>query len=136
MNADPTPMNADLQRARLDVISRRTIGCALKVSNTLGFGFLEKVYENALVLELEGAGIAVVQQRPVQVTYKGRVVGDYIPDLLIENEIVVEVKASAGLEKAHYQQCLNYLRATGHHVCLLLNFGRARLEMKRLVWNF
>ena len=129
-------MNANLERERLDVVSRRIIGCALRVSNTLGFGFLEKVYENALVLELEAAGIAVAQQRPVQVTYKGRVVGDYIPDLLVQDEILVEVKASAGLEKAHYQQCLNYLRATGHHVCLLLNFGRARLELKRLVWQF
>jgi len=136
MNADPAPMNADPERECLDVLSRRIIGCALRVSNTLGFGFLEKVYENALALELRAADIAVEQQKPVHVTYKGRVVGDYIPDLLIEDQIIVEVKASAGLEKVHHQQCLNYLRATGHHVCLLLNFGRARLEMKRLVWHF
>src|SRR4029079_6043119 len=108
MNADPTPMNANLERERLDVVSRRIIGCALRVSNTLGFGFLEKVYENALVLELKAADMVVEQQRPVQVIYKGCVVGDYMPDLLIEDEILIEVKASAGLEKAHYQQCLNY----------------------------
>ncbi|APV48955.1 GxxExxY protein [Betaproteobacteria bacterium GR16-43] len=112
------------------------IGAAQTVSTKLGQGFLEKVYENALGLELRKAGLTVEHQRPVAVTYDGVVVGDYLPDLIVENEVVVEVKTVDFLERAHRLQCVNYLRATGFRVCLLLNFGTRRLEVRRLVMRF
>jgi len=136
MNADTTPIAADLERERLDAYSGRIIGSGHAVRTKLGCGFLEKVYENALSIELQVRGLAVEQQRPVQVLYNGRVVGDYIPDLIVEDSIVVEVKAAIGLGKIHRQQCINYLRATGYRVCLLLNFGTPRLQVERLVWKF
>jgi GxxExxY protein len=136
MNADTTPIAADLERERLDAISGRIIGSGHAVSSKLGTGFLEKVYENALALELRERGAAVEQQRPVQVFYKGQVVGDYIPDLIVEDSIIVEVKAVVGLERVHRQQCINYLRATDFRVCLLMNFGIPRLDVERLVWKF
>ena len=136
MNADAPPMNADEERTRLDIISRTVIGAAQRVSLALGVGFLEKVYENSLVLELVDAGLEVEQQKPVHVHYAGRIVGDYIPDILVERDMVVEIKAIPAIEPNHRQQCINYLRATDLRVCLLLNFGRPRLEVRRIVWRF
>jgi GxxExxY protein len=136
MNADITPMNAEKDRERLDAISRKVIGAAQRVSLELGVGFLEKVYENSLVFELHEAGLEVEQQKPVHVRYAGRIVGDYIPDILVEHEMVVEIKAIPAIEPNHRQQCINYLRATGLRICLLVNFGRPRLEVRRFVWRF
>jgi GxxExxY protein len=137
MNADGNaPMNAETRREWLDGISRITIGAAQAVNSKLGFGFLEKVYENALAIELRNRGMNLDQQHPIRVRYGEEIVGDYIADLLIEGSIVVEVKAVSLLNRAHHAQCINYLRATGLSVCLLLNFGRPRLELKRIVWNF
>ena len=136
MNADAPPIAADHSRLELDSLSGRVIGAAFRVSSTLGRGFLEKVYENSLVHELRRAGLQVDQQRPVQVRYDGEIVGDYVTDILVEHAIILEIKASAGLDHSHYSQCANYLRATGLRVCLLLNFGRSRLEWKRIVRNF
>jgi GxxExxY protein len=136
MYADATPITADNSRQRLDEISRAIIGAAHRVSSTLGFGFLEKVYENALAMELKGRGFTVDQQRPIHVHYGNEIVGDYVTDLLVEEAIVVEVKAATGLDAVHHAQCVNYLRATGYRVCLLLNFGRSRLELRRIVCNF
>jgi GxxExxY protein len=136
MNADAPPMAADMTRVDLDLLTREIIGAAFRVSSTLGQGFLEKVYENSLVHELRKAGLHVEQQRPVQVRYDGQIVGDYITDILVERAIVLEIKASAGLDRSHYSQCANYLRATGLRICLLLNFGKPRLELKRIVRNF
>ena len=98
-------MNADA--AVLNRISQRTIGCALTVSNTLGCGFLEKVYENALVLELRQAGLRVDQQAGVMVRYHGVVVGQYIADLLIEQAVAVELKAVRAIDNVHRAQCMN-----------------------------
>src|SRR6185436_19700125 len=123
-------------REELDAITGRIIGAAQKVSSKLGWGFLEKVYENSLRLELMRAELRVEQQVPLQVMYEGQVVGDYLPDLLVEDSVVVELKAIPVLMLEHRQQCLNYLRATGFRVCLLLNFGRPRLEVRRFVWHF
>ncbi len=109
------------------------IGAAYKVSSALGSGFLEKVYENALSWELRKAGVIVEQQKSVAVIYDGRVVGDYVPDLLVNEHLVVEVKAVPALEGIHRAQCVNYLRATGLHLALLLNFGRPRLQVARIV---
>jgi GxxExxY protein len=113
-------------------LSERIIGSAMAVQNVLGVGFLEKVYENALAYELRKAGIAVSQQHPAIVRYDGIVVGEYAVDLLVERTILVELKAVRALDDIHRAQCLNYLKATGLRLCLLINFGKPRLEFKRL----
>jgi GxxExxY protein len=118
---------------RLNSLSGRVIGCAFTVLNTLGGGFLEKVYENALAYELRAAGFAVVQQCSVRVHYNDVVVGEYFTDLLVDGVILVEVKTVKALDDAHRMQCTNYLKATGLRLCLLLNFGKPRLEIKRVV---
>jgi GxxExxY protein len=91
------------------------------------------VYENALAQELCAAGLAVVQQKGIAVYYNGSVVGEYIADLVVEDAAVVGLKASKALDPAHTAQCINYLQATGLHLCLLLNFARLRLEVHRIV---
>jgi GxxExxY protein len=118
---------------RLTELSERIIGCAYIVSNTLGSGFLEKVYENALAHELRKVGFAVLQQRGVSVRYDGIVVGEYAPDLLVDERVLVELKSVRALEDIHTAQCLNYLRATGLRLCILLNFGRPRVEVRRVI---
>jgi GxxExxY protein len=123
-------MNTDKDLVN-DLVSM-VIGRALVVSNTLGVGFLEKIYENALAHEIRKAGLAVRQQRAVEVRYDGVVVGSYFADLLVENVLVVELKAVRVLDPVHSAQCLNYLRATGFWLCLLLNFGNPRLEIRRI----
>ena len=118
------------------MITELVIGCAYTVANTLGPGFLEKVYENALAHEMRKNGLDVKQQYAVNVHYDGIVAGEYVADLLIENEILVELKAVKGLDSVHLAQCMNYLKATGLHVCLLINFGTAKIEVKRIVNHF
>jgi len=122
--------------AELDRITERIIGCAYKVSNTLGSGFLEKVYENALAHEIHKAGLKVEQQFPVQVFYDGIIAGDFIADLLVERCILVELKAIKALDEIHVAQCMNYLRVTDLQVCLLFNFYKPKVEIKRIVNNF
>jgi len=117
----------------LNALSARVIGCAFTVLNTLWAGFLEKVYENALAYELRKAGLAVVQQHGVSVLYDGYGVGEYVMDLVVEQMLLVELKAAKALEEAHHAQCLNYLKASGPRLGLLLNFGKPRLEIKRIV---
>ncbi len=124
-------MNAD--ETVLDHLTEQIIGSALTVSNALGTGFLEKVYENALAHELRKGGLAVLQQRGVTVMYDGVIVGDYAVDLLVQEAVIVELKAVKAMVEIHRAQCINYLRATGLQVCLLLNFGNPRLEIKRIV---
>jgi len=119
-----------------ELITEKIIGCAYTVANILGPGFLEKVYENALAHELRKIDLDVKQQHAVNVYYDGIVAGEYVADLLVENEILVELKAVRGLDGVHMAQCLNYLKATGLHVCLLMNFGTAKIEIKRIVNNF
>jgi GxxExxY protein len=119
----------------LNALSKRIIGCALTVANTLGSGFLEKVYENALTYEVRKAGMAVVQQRGITVIYDGTTVGEYFVDLLVEEAVLVELKTVRALDNAHRAQCMNYLRATGMHLRLLMNFGMPRLEVRRVVLN-
>jgi GxxExxY protein len=114
-------------------ITEKIIGCAYVVANALGSGFLEKVYENALAHELRKAGLAVQQQAGIAVTYDGVIVGDYVADLLVENKVLVELKAIKGIDNVHFAQCMNYLKATGLQVCLLINFGTPRIEIKRVL---
>jgi GxxExxY protein len=130
-NTQNTQMETDEDRVNL--LSKRIIGCALTVLYALGTGFLEKVYENALLHELRKAGIAASQQHRMVVRYDGIVVGDYTVDLLVEHMVLVELKVAKGIDEVHIAQCLNYLKATGLHLCLLLNFGKPRLEIKRIV---
>ena len=118
---------------RLNELSGRVIGCAFTVLNTLGAGFLEKVYENALALELLASDLAVVQQHSTRVYYHDVVVGEYFADLLVEDVLLVELKTVKVLADTHRMQCTNYLKATGLRLCLLLNFGKPRLEIKRMV---
>ena len=116
-------------------ITEKIIGCVYTVGRTLGSGFLEKVYENALSHELSKAGLAVRTQWPIRVFYDGVLVGDYVADLLVEDTVLVEAKSSSALTDAHLAQCLNYLKATGLKVCLLINFGGSSVEVKRVVHN-
>jgi GxxExxY protein len=113
--------------------TERIIGAAMKVHNALGAGFLEKVYENALVHELRKMGMAVEQQKPIPVFYDGVCVGDYIADLVVEGKVLVELKSVAGFTDVHAAICLNYLRCANLPVCLLINFGKPRLQVKRFV---
>jgi len=129
-------MDADKRRERLNDISGRIIGCAFTVANALGSGFLEKVYENALAHELRKAGLKTEQQQAINVAYDGVIVGEYLADLLVEGSVIVELKAAKALDDVHLAQCLNYLKATGLPLCLLLNFGSPKLEIKRVVHSF
>ena len=108
----------------------------MRVSNTLGSGFQEKVYENALVHELRKADLKADQQRVMTVSYDGIIVGEYAADILVEDAVLVELKAAKALDEVHMAQCMNYLKATGLRVCLLLNFGQPRLQVKRIVQAF
>ena len=129
-------MNADERRLKLDRITERIIGCVYEVSNILGSGFFEKVYENALTLELRNNGLKVKQQHGIQVRYDGVVVGEFAADLLVEGKIIIELKATKALDDIHMAQCLNYLKATDLSVCLLVNFGKPKAEIRRIVSNF
>ena len=128
--------DVEVRRERLNDISRRIIGCAYAVANELGYGFLERVYENALAYELREAGLKADQQAPVRVCYHGVIVGDYSTDLLVEDEVIIELKATKAIDDAHLAQCLNYLKATGLRLCLLINFGTPKLDIKRIVRDF
>ncbi len=119
-----------------DECTERIIACAYEVSNTLGCGFLEKVYENALAHELRKCGFAVKQQVAIHVKYDGVVVGDYVADLLVSDSVIVEMKAVADLNAVHAAQTLNYLKATGLNVALLFNFGKPKIEVRRFVNQF
>jgi GxxExxY protein len=116
-----------------DKLTEIIIGCAMKVSNTLGVGFLEKVYENALAVELRKAGLVAEQQKKILVTYDGVIVGDYSADILVNGQVILELKAAKVIDEIHMAQLLNYLKATGLRVGLILNFGTPRLGIKRMV---
>jgi GxxExxY protein len=115
---------------KLNKVTEQIIGCAFKVANTLGSGFAEKVYENAMAHELKKSGLEVRQQWPISVVYDGIIVGEYVADLFGEATVLVELKAVRGIDDAHMAQCLNYLSATGVTICLLINFGK-RVEVQR-----
>jgi GxxExxY protein len=93
-----------------DPVTKKIIGCAMKVSNVLGIGFLEKVYENALVIELEKSGLDAQQQKPLIVYYDGLIVGQYAADILVCNKVIVELKAASAIDVIHMAQLLNYLK--------------------------
>jgi GxxExxY protein len=116
--------------SEIDELTEKVIGCAYRVHNELGGGFLEKVYENALRIELIEAGLPVRQQHPVPVTYHDEVIGDFYADLMIEDKLIVELKAVQNMAKEHEVQLVNYLTATGIDNGLLINFGDS-VQVKR-----
>ena len=119
----------------VETISQRVIRCAFEVSNSLGAGFLEKIYENALCVELKKNGIKFQAQMPVTVNYKGFQVGEYIADIIVEDKLLLELKALGTLCRSHDAQVMNYLKATNLSVGLLLNFGKPKFGIKRIVWQ-
>jgi len=106
-----------------------------EVSNTLGAGFLEKVYERAVVLELNERGMRAVAQPVLSIHYKGQLIGNYSPDIFVEDEILIELKCADALAKEHFAQCINYLRAADRKIALLVNFQRPKLEWRRVILN-
>ena len=115
-------------------LSYKIVGLAMKVHTELGYGFLEKVYENALMVLFEENQISAQQQIPVKVSFHGRIVGDNVADIVVENRIILELKAGERIAEIHKAQTLNYLKATQFRLGLLLNFGKHKLEYERLVY--
>lgn len=112
-------------------LTKTIIGCAMKVHTALGPGYLESVYEKALAHDLRRGGLVVQCQKPIQVLYDGVVVGDFIADMLVEDRVILEIKAVQALTQAHEVQLVSYLTTTGIEIGLLLNFGAASLQFKR-----
>ena len=129
-------MEKEEYQLKINQVTERIIACVFRVGNTLGCGFLEKVYENALTIELRQNGFKVEQQHLIRVFYHNEPVGDFAADLLIEDCVIVELKSARMLDDVHAAQCLNYLKATGLKVCLLVNFGKPRAEVRRIVLDY
>lgn len=121
-------MNMDLND-----ITYKINGAVFEVNKILGTGFLEKVYEKALLIELKGRGLSAEAQVPIQVKYRGQLVGDYLSDIVVENQVIVEIKAIENLQTIHEAQLLNYLKATGYKIGLLINFTHPKAQIKRLI---
>jgi GxxExxY protein len=128
-----TPMSTDDKEFLYKDLSYKIIGLAMEVHNKLGHGFLEKVYENALMLLFRREGIGARQQAPVKVYFDGEVVGEYFTDILVEDKIILEIKALDKIIDAHIAQTLNYLKATDLRIAIILNFGKRKLEYERLI---
>ncbi|MGA2713092.1 MAG: GxxExxY protein [Bryobacteraceae bacterium] len=119
----------------LDVVAESVIGAAYEVSNVLGAGFLEKVYERALARELALRGLRVLCQVSFPVSYKGQLVGEYLADLVVEDRLVVELKCVDRFGNEHLAQCINYLKASHLRLALLFNFQKPKVEWKRIVYG-
>jgi GxxExxY protein len=127
-------MNAN-ERESIEFLVEDVVGAAYEVANTLGCGFLERVYERALARELGLRGRTVVQQASYSVMYKGGLVGDYLADLIVDSKLVVELKCVDQFAAEHMAQCINYLKASGLRIALLINFQRSKVQWKRVVLN-
>ena len=123
------------EQALLDSLVEKVVGAAYEVSNVLGAGFLEKIYERALIEELSLRGIPVKAQAPFAVSYKGKHIGTYAADLVVQDCLLVEVKCVQNFSNEHLAQCLNYLKASGLRLALLINFHRPKVEWRRIVRN-
>ena len=119
-------------KAYYDALSKLIISCAYNVGRVLGSGFLEKVYENALAIELATAGLKVETQKRISVSYKEQIVGEYFADMLVSGDIILELKAVRAIENIHFAQCQNYLKATGVKLGLLINFGEEKVKIRRV----
>ncbi len=116
---------------KYEAITRVVIGCAFEVIKELGAGFVESVYERALMVALRQKGIAVIAQHPIKVVFRGVCVGEFVADIFVEEKVIVELKAVKAIAPEHQAQVINYLNATGIEVGLLINFGNPKLEYKR-----
>jgi GxxExxY protein len=125
-------MNTD----KTNALTERVLAAVFEVSNTLGAGFLEKVYQRALLHEIHLRGMRADVEVSIPVTYKGHRVGEYFADILVEDELVIELKCAEHLSNEHSAQCLNYLKSSGRRFCLLVNFQRPKVEWKRIVYGF
>ena len=134
MGTDETQIKTGEKDFSLQPVTQNLIGAAFEVHNILGFGFLEKVYQRALQVELQSRGVKVELEPKIQVQFKGVIVGDYAADLLVEGKIIVELKTDATYQSAHEAQLLNELRGTGIKLGYLMNFGREKVEYKRMVF--
>ena len=114
-------------------ITEKIIGAAQKVHNTLGYGFLEKVYQNSLVIELRTLGFDVEVEQPIAVQYRDEIVGNYVADIVVDGKVILEIKAVKELSEIHEVQLVNYLKATGIEVGLLINFGRSVTVKRRVM---
>ena len=123
-------MNERLVHSELNY---KIIGLSMQVHRELGHGFLEKVYENALMIALHESGLDAVQQHPVSVQFRGKIVGKYFADIVVNNSVLLELKAQERIVGAHRAQTLNYLKATNYRLALLFNFGKRSLEYERFV---
>jgi GxxExxY protein len=127
-------MNTDLTNIKHQDITDKVIKIFYKVYGQLGYGFLEKIYENAVMIELSKEGIPAVPQSPIKVFYEKEVVGEYFADILVDRKVIVEIKAAKALAAENEAQLLNYLKATDVEVGLLLNFG-PKPEVKRKLFD-
>ena len=114
-------------------LTEKIIGCAYRVYNKMGFGFLESVYEKCMMIELRKAGLHARSQQPIKVYYEGELVGDFVGDIVVEDTVIVELKSVRRVVNAHEIQVVNYLVATGKPVGLILNFGETKVEVRRKV---
>ena len=117
----------------LEEITYKINGAVFEVNRQLGSGFLEKVYENALLIELRERGLMAESQVPIRVEYKGNLVGDYLADIVVQDQVILEIKAIESLAKIHEAQILNYLKATGYRIGLLINFTHPKAVIKRYI---
>ena len=114
-------------------LTEKIIGCAYRVYNKMGFGFLESVYEKCMLIELRKTGLIAESQKPITVTYEDEIVGEFVADIVVENTIILELKSVRRVVMAHEVQLVNYLVATGKPLGLILNFGERQVEIKRKV---
>jgi GxxExxY protein len=112
-------------------LTEKIIGCGYRVYNTMGFGYLESVYEKCLMIELDKAALRAESQKPITVHYEGLVVGEFVANIIVEDTVIVELKSVKAVNVSHEAQLVNYLLSTGRPVGLLLNFGEHKVEVKR-----
>ena len=134
MDTDETQIKTGEKDFSLQPVTQQIIGASFEVHNILGFGFLEKVYQRAMQVELQSRGVKVELEPKIQIQFKGVIVGDYAADLLVEGKIIVELKTDATYQSLHEAQLLNELRGTGIKLGYLINFGRDKVEYKRMVF--
>ena len=127
-------MKARDEKLLEEELTEKVIGACIEVSRELGSGFLESVYAKALMIVLTHLGLKAVEQAALKVLFRGHIVGEFYPDLLVKERLIVELKAVKSLSSEHEAQLINYLKATGIKVGVLINFGRSRLEWKRMVY--
>jgi GxxExxY protein len=114
-------------------LTERIIGCAYRVYNLMGFGFLESVYEKCMLIELKKAGLNADSQKPIKVYYENEIVGDFVADIIVNDTIILELKSVRRIISAHEVQLVNYLVATRKSVGLLINFGESKVDVKRKI---